>query len=136
MARKAVVDAFAARLASVWTTTPIREMNATAKTPLDGSAFVMLQFWVTDERQMSIGAPGNNVFREEGEALIKIFVPRGSGLGTMLDYADTLAGHFRSKSFGGVLTHEVTGPSYDDDNDNGAYFEGDLNVFYQHDIFA
>jgi hypothetical protein len=97
MALKAVVDAVEARLAANWTLCPVIGANGQGETPDDGSAFLTVQYPVANASQTTIGAPGSNVFREEGAIRFVLNVPRGAGLATGLTWADTLAGLFRSK---------------------------------------
>lgn len=137
MGRLAVYNAFRSRLAAnLPAGLKIIEVNGEAETPADGSSFVTLQFPVTNERNASVGAPGNNRWRVEGVARIVISVPRGRGLGQMLTYADALAAAFRGKTFSDIETYEVDGPIFDDGSDDGNYFVASLVIVYRFDTFG
>jgi hypothetical protein len=136
MARKAVIDAVEARLAANWTLCPVIGVNTTAQTPADGSAFLTVQYPVANEEQASIGAPGSNIFREEGGIRFVLNVERGAGLSTGLQWADALASLFRGAVFSGVRVTGLSSPAIDDRNDDGLFFQLSLVVLYEHDITA
>ena len=101
MASKEVVDAVTAR-ASTWTEVPIVGPNEGSETPADGSPFVRIDYPLSDSRQITFGAPGANVWREEGVFRLIIHAERGSGVDAGLLWAGQLATLFRGKEFDGV----------------------------------
>lgn len=83
------------RFADQWgTTTPIAWPNVDF-TPTPGQSFV--RFWVTDAgaSQVSMGDPGNNIYRHSGTLYIMIFTPAGQGDEEALKLADQAAAIFR-----------------------------------------
>lgn len=135
MASKAVMDAVAARVAAGWSRTPVTIPNVDATVPSDASAFLTVEFPVANETQMSVGAPGANVFREEGAIRFSLSMPVGRGFNPWLGYMDELRSLFRDQTFAGVDTFETPPPSIDRSAD-GAYREMSFSVAYQYDIFA
>lgn len=104
MAGKVVVDAVAARLAANWTATAIVDDDAGMLPPADGSAYVTLEFPISVENQITVGSPGNNVFRESGAFRIKLVCQIGTGISQPLAWIDQIRAIFRGKQFGGVTT--------------------------------
>lgn len=136
MARKAVVDAVEARLASMWTDCPILGVNLDSEAPADGSAHVIVQYPVANEQQISIGVPGANVWREEGIIRFVINTERGGGETKALQWADDLGTIFRGKTFSGVTCWEVSSPRIDDGNDQGNFFQAFVNCRYWNDLIG
>lgn len=136
MARKAVVDAVMARLDALWDGPPIMETNVLGDAPGDGSAFVMVQFPVANEHRATFGAPGANIYREEGGIRFVINVERGKGVSDALTLADKMAGIFRGKEFQGVQTFAPSSPAIDDRNEEGLFYQVSVVVPYHHDILG
>lgn len=105
MASKSVMDAFKAQLAANWATTVIVPDDQVASGPADGSAYVTLEYPVAKEEQITIGAPGNNMWRESGIARIVLNAPSGSGTDQPFLWMDQLRAIFRGKQFAGVTTY-------------------------------
>src|ERR1700736_428413 len=116
MAGKVVVDAVAARLAANWTTTPIVDDDAGGQAPWDGSPYVTVEYPVALENQITVGAPGNNVFRESGAFRIKLVCQTGTGLSQPLLWIDQLRAIFRGKQFSGVTTYAPSPGIVDNSN--------------------
>lgn len=138
MASKAVVDAVEARLTSYWTATPFIGFNTQGAAPTDGSEFLSVQYPVANGEQITIGAPGNNLWREEGVIRFVLNVKRGvaGAVGQGLGWADTLASLFRGKQFSHVSTYAPSSPILDDSNDVGNYWQLSFAVPYYTDIFG
>lgn len=134
MARKAVVDAVMGRLDAGWTGCPVAGANLGGADPV--APFIAIEFPVANEAPASTGAPGDNIWREEGVFRIILHVERGAGIAEALAWCDTLAALFRGREFDGVQCWEVTSPRLDDDNDLSGYFQVFVAVRYQHDIYA
>jgi hypothetical protein len=137
MASKLVMDAVEARLATAWTHTVIVTPNTNAGAPPDGGAFLSVQYPVASEEQMSIGAPGANVFREEGVARFIIHVPTGEGRTGWDEKVDALRAAFRGKVLdddGHIRTYEASPPIANDENDEGNYYAMSFGVRYTADI--
>jgi hypothetical protein len=136
MAGKAVEDAVAARLAASWTATAIVEDDTTGQGPADGSPYVTIEYPVAREDQITIGAPGNNVFRESGAFRIKLVSPTGQGLDQALAWIDQLRAIFRGKQFSGVTTYAPSPGAVDNSNYVAGKFIVSSAVPYQFDLFA
>ena len=136
MASSAVSTAVEARVAAGWTRAPIVDPNKGDEVPSDNSAFLTITYPVADEQQISVGAPGSNVFRETGAFRFVLAVPSQTPLGTYLGWMDELRGLFRSASFAGVETWSAPPVTIDDRNDSGGYFNLSFSVPYQFDTFA
>lgn len=136
MASKAVVDAVEARIAGLWagpSKPPVVGMNLTGKAP-NATDFIVIQYPVGAAEQITVGAPGANVWRETGVIRIVINAQRGKGMADALQWADELAGVLRGKAFAGVQTFAPSPPTIDDDNDQGNFFRVTFGCEYQHDV--
>lgn len=136
MASKGVVDAIKARLEGWDGGLPIVHPNETNESPADGSAYVRVDYPVSRSSQMSIGAPGANIWREEGVFRLVIYSTRGENLDEGLLIADSLASLFRGKNFDGVQTFAPSPPATNDDSDNGNYYILAVAVPYQFDLIG
>jgi Bacteriophage related domain of unknown function len=104
MAAKAVEDAVNARLKTNWTTTAVVDDDTTGSAPDDGAPYVTVQYPVAQENQITVGSPGNNVFRESGAFRIVLNWSSGSGKDEPIKQMDQLRAIFRGKQFSGVTT--------------------------------
>ena len=136
MASLAVITAVKARLAASAFATPVKHPNADFQTPADGSSFVAVQYPLASEAQRTFGAPGNNVFREEGVIRFVINIPRGADLEVAATIADELRALFRSARFAGVRCYAPTSLVFNDGNDDGNYSRGSIAVPYDFDLHA
>jgi hypothetical protein len=138
MASKAVMDAVAAELASAWgaiaASIRIIPPNDVAAVPADGSAFLAYEFPLASEDQITIGAPGDNVFRETGAFRIVLCAPIGSGVDPWAGYVDALRAAFRARQFSGVNCWAPSPPAIDNQSDRGAYFEFSFAIPYYFDL--
>lgn len=135
MAHSNVVAAFRARLATNWTLCAVQaDTNKGSAVP--AMPFIEVMFPVANGWQQSVGAPGANIWREEGGCLLILNVERDSGAEAWLPWLDALAALFRGKSFGGVQTYAPTSAVIDDDNENGQAFQLRLAIPYQFDLIG
>lgn len=130
------MDAFSARLSSNWTATAIVPPDEVASGPADGSAYVTLEYPVAKEDQITIGSPGNNVFRETGVARIVLNSPSGQGVSQAADWIDQLRAIFRSKQFAGVTTFAPSPGIENKSNYQAGRFVMSAAVPYYFDLFA
>jgi hypothetical protein len=135
MASLAVVEAIKNRL-STWTTIPIVHPNESEESPADASAYARVDYPIASSDQITVGAPGSNVFREEGVFRLVIYAERGKDIAEALGWADSLTSLFRGKQFDGVQTFAPSPPATDDESDNGNYYILAIAVPYQFDTFA
>ncbi|MBA4219936.1 MAG: hypothetical protein C0458_04315 [Methylobacterium sp.] len=135
MASAETMAAVKSRLAAGFTSAPVYFPNGAL--PATGLAeYVAVQYPLASERQASFGAPGSNVFREEG--VIRFVFHVRAGLGT--DRIGILAGElrtlFRNARFDGVRTYAPTSPVFDDRADAGSTYRASIAVPYDFDSFA
>src|SRR3984893_6775301 len=116
MAGKAVVDAVSAQLAANWTLTAIVDDDSSGQGTGDGSPYVTIEYPVSVENQITIGSPGNNVFRESGAFRIVLVCPTGAGLSQPLAWIDQLRAIFRSKQFNLVTCYAPSPGVVDNSN--------------------
>lgn len=135
MASKNVVDAVNARLAT-WTGLPIVGPNIKAEPPIDASEFVLVDYPVAILMQKSVGAPGANIWREEGVFRLVVHAARGHDIGAALTIAGELSSLFRGQAFDGVTTQAPSPPITDDHSDNGNYFLLAIAVPYEYDLIG
>lgn len=137
MARQTVIDAVKARLAALFNGCPVLDQDTTPHGSADGSLYMVLQFPVANERQITIGAPGNNLWREEGAFRLVLSVRTGDPLdpaNTILDQARAI---FRGKQFSGVTTFAPS-PAVQADPEfaGGQRVELSSSIPYQSNFFA
>lgn len=136
MARQAVCDAVEAHLSANWSRAAIFGENSEGLTPADGSPFVVVQYPFVSSSQISIGAPGNNVWRDDGAFRVVIHVARGSGTKIGRQWADEISALFRGKDLGVLQIGAPTAPVTDDRNAVATYYVLSFSVPYSHDYFG
>lgn len=136
MAGKVVVDAVAALLVANWTATAIVDDDTTGQGTGDGSPYVTVEYPVSVENQITIGSPGNNVFRESGAFRIVLISQTGTGISQPLAWIDQLRAIFRGKQFGGVTTYAPSPGVVDNSNYVAGKFVISCSVPYYCDLFA
>ena len=139
MASAVVVTAIQTALAANWTATPIVQPNNESLVPDDGSAFLVLEFPpVGDETQITIGAQGTRIFREEGAILLTLCIPLGIGVNAVttpwLTQFDALRAAMRGQQFGYVNTLGASPAHENGESDRGAYYELSSAIPYYADI--
>lgn len=137
MPSKEVVDAVNTVLAG-WTAATIIGPNASDnEPPQDGSPYVQVDYPLSESRQLTIGSPGANVFREEGVFRLVIHAVRGAGVDAGLVWAAELAALFRNYDDGdGFRTFAPSPPTTDDDSESGNYYRLSIAVPYFYDIIG
>lgn len=142
MASYAVVEAFKTMIEAAWPHTPIEWPNEKGAVPGDNAAFLTVTFPVAKEDQASTGAPGANLYREEGAAHICLAIPLGIGINP--DDApwavriDALRAALRGQTFAGSagVTWAASPPFANKDSDRGAFFEMSFAVPYRYDVLG
>ena len=113
MSSKAVRDAIDNYLVVNWITTPILQLDNV----LDEAPLISIGPWLTleyvslDEEQMSLGAPGNNVYRESGVITFHLFIVSGTDIDAGLVNADILRDLFRGQVIDGVTIESIGAPN-------------------------
>jgi hypothetical protein len=140
MASLTVMTAIEALIAANWTHTPIQALNNIGKVPDDGSAFLVVTYPIATETLISVGAPGSNIYREEGACRVALAVPIGHGVNPAAapwaQRVDALRAALRGQLFaeGAGVTWEASPPVVNNENDDGAYFELSFAVPYRFDV--
>lgn len=99
MAHKQVEEAVEARLRANWTASAIIVGNEQETAPADGSAFVTIQFPLSETRRWPMNS---RLYREEGRFRVVMSVPAGIGMTMLRAWGDQLAALFRDVKFDGV----------------------------------
>lgn len=136
MSSKSVKDAVEARLQANWTATPIVRPDEVAGGPADGSAYVTVEYPVAREDQITIGAPGANVFRESGAFRIVLNSPSGEGADQSLARIEQLRAIFRGRQFSGVTTFAPSPGLINRANYQAGRFVMSFACPYYFDLFA
>jgi hypothetical protein len=136
MASGALMTAVANRLAANWTATPIVADDTTGLGPAGGPPYVTVQYPVAREDQITIGAPGNNVFRESGAFRLVLVSPTGQGTTQPIALMDQLRALFRGKQFDHVTTYAPSPGVIDTSNYQAGTFVVSSSVPYYIDLFA
>jgi hypothetical protein len=140
MASYVVIDAFTSMIGAAWPHTPIKDLNDSGKAPHDNSPFLIVTFPVAKEEQASVGAPGANIYREEGAAHVCLAIPIGMGINPPLSPGakriEALRAALRGRTFaeGAGVTWEASPPFVNEQSDRGAYFEMSFAVPYRYDL--
>jgi len=138
MASSAAMTALDAAITAAWPHTPIHLPNVAGAVPNDGSPLLIVTYPVANETMLTVGAPGANVWREEGAVRVVLSLPVGMGLTqdgvSWPARLDDLRAALRGKIFDGVVTFEATPPATNDQSDRGAYFDLSSALAYQLDI--
>ncbi len=138
MAHAQVCTAAEAWLAAHWTHSevPILAPNGDGGVPADGAAFLKIDYPWCRSAQKSIGAPGNNVHREEGVFRVLIFVPRGIGVDDGRAWSAEIEAMFRGQSLAEHLVCYSPSTATDDQDTDGAYCVFAVAVEYRFDLFG
>lgn len=108
MSSLASYDAFETRLKTAWTDTALVFENEPFQLPDDPAPFVYVEIFGDEFPQDSIGAPGNNLFREAGTTFLHVMVPDNTGTRDARTHADGLANLFREKATDGVKIDDMS----------------------------
>ncbi len=130
----AATSAIRARLAANWTTTAVawpNEKFAAQETP-----WVAVEIRGSGEEQLSIGAPGANLFRAAATLWLHVFVKRNTSDATALAYAEQLAAIFRGQSFSGVLCQAASIYGGDEGSEDGKWWRRSVAVPFDFDATA
>lgn len=138
MSSSAVATAVRARLEANWTATPI---VPDAWLRNDDTAPEGAVYWLApdfdvpaEEEQITIGAPGDNVFRETGIFQLHVFAVAGTGDSTLRQHADALRALFRAQTFAGVRCYGADPPEIGPGG--GRWARATVAVEYEFDLHA
>jgi hypothetical protein len=125
MAHPDVMAAVEQRLAELWTNCPVVGINGQGEAPQDGSAFMVVQYPVSNQTQIDLA---EKLFREEGTVRFVINTERGAGVQQAKDWAAEIGAMFRRVRVGRVRFELPSSPFFDDSNDAGNYFTSTVVV--------
>ncbi len=132
----AVADAVESHIGgAVWTAgdgnvLAVLGLNSDGQSPADGSPFIEIEYPVRNERQVSLGSPGNNHFKEEGAFRVVLNERRGIGMQRARTWIDELRTLFRGQRIDPIVCFEATGPVINNSNDLGDYWQMSFVVRY------
>jgi hypothetical protein len=135
MPSRAAYDAVQTRAAQ-WTRATILPFGVAAQPPVDGTAFLQIQFPVSGGSHVGMAAVGNRTFRETGVVRFVLSWPRGSAIETALDWMDELRALFRAAELGSLRTWTPSAPLLNDDSEDGQYVLLSFVVEFYLDTFA
>lgn len=126
MAKKAVRDAVAARLAANFTLAPILIVNQDMLAPVDESPWVRLEFPVSTNELASVKGD----CRETGSFRVVVATEVLSGIDKSLTWCEAISSIFRRQYFSGVFCYA---PTIREGRDEGAYFIASVIVPYRYE---
>lgn len=109
MSSPSAFDAFKERL-DTYSTLPVRFENDFAQDLLDANtaAWVYVEIFGDRFDQETMGAPGANVWMEEGMTYLHVMVPSGAGSRDARIHANELVALFREQPIGGLFMPEMS----------------------------
>lgn len=134
MSSPAAYTALRDYLVTNWTTTPLVFENE--DWPLDQgeiAAFIFVEIVGNLYAQASVGAPGDNLWRETGTMQCHVFVPNSTGTLTARQHAYTLAGLFREVQVDGITFEDLSLGASEPGRQDGNYFPFSLTVDWRRD---
>lgn len=105
MSSTAAYDAIKARL-DEWAETPVVYEDPFYELPATPAAFVFVEIFGTSYGQETLGAPGNNMWLEEGVAYLHVMIPSGQSSRDARLIADRLLTLFRERPAGALRVTE------------------------------
>ena len=136
MAQGAVISAVEGRLGGALpgalADMPVVGVLTPSSRPAGAGAFLLVQYPVTNAQQLTIGAPGDNWWRDEGVFTVAVHQPKAK-FALALAQADEIAALFRGQQFNGVACWAPQSARFDDENDRGLYTVASVAVPYWYD---
>ena len=144
MSSKHVRQAIQDYLEANWTATPIVDSeNQYQDLPINLQPWITVVYLSANEQKQSIGAPGNNCYRESGGCQFIAFVASGTGTDVALQYAEALRTMIRTagaQGINGVRFWEVDPPDTaipsEVKSSEGNYFGYAVFGGYEYDFYA
>lgn len=143
MSLDTAVAAIKSRAESLWpgieASVPLSWPNENFPRPVaaDGAPqpFVVIEIRWNGGEFMTIGAPGDNLARRQGQIWVHGFVPQGTGADRAHQLAARAAGMFEGEDFSGVVC-EAMSPGGDADSEDGAYYGQSAAIPFDYDETA
>jgi hypothetical protein len=130
-----VYDVVEQRLKALWTATPLVFENEDWPTPATPAPFVFVEVYGDMFGQASIGEeePADNVWREQGQLLMHVLVPSGTGTRLARQHAKALAVLFRGQDIGGVTFGDASLGGTEPGTQDGQYYRMTCSVAWDRD---
>ncbi|QXZ79663.1 hypothetical protein [Rhizobium sp. L51/94] len=137
MSSPATYDSFHDRLVDAWTATPLRFENEDCQDLIDSNveAFVYVEIYGDTYNQESVGAPGENMFLEQGVTYMHVMVPSMQGSRQARVYANQLLNLFREQPIGQLFMPQLSIGAGDPGGNFPNYFSIAATItWYRRDI--
>jgi len=118
-------------LRAEWTTTPLVFENENFPLEDQPDAFVFVEVFGDYFAQESIGAPGNNLWREAGEIRAHVLVPNGTGSRVARGHAAEMAEFFREVEVQGIRFTQMSIGAGDAGKADGNYYRMTLAIDWE-----
>jgi Bacteriophage related domain of unknown function len=130
----AVITSVHALIDAGWHRAPRRDLNVAGETlsPADGSAYLTVDTWISEEMPISIGSPGAVQRQEAGGFRVRLRVPAGTGIVTAATWLDELKALFRSATPTALKFLGFGSDAIVSDPVSGLYYEASFAVSYQY----
>lgn len=100
------------------------------------------EYWIAPdfpgaiEEQITVGAPGNNTFRESGTFQVHVFALAGLGDATLTAHAETIRTLFRAQTIDSIRYYGADPPLIGEGRDDGLWMRATVAVEYEYDLYA
>ena len=125
--------AIEAHLRTGFTAAPLVFENEAWPEPDTPAAFVVVEVFGDFYAQESIGAPGQNLWRETGTILMHVLVPNDTGTLTARTLARQLVGLFREVTVDGVHVGEMSIGAGEPGEEQSSYYRMTASVDFWRD---
>lgn len=134
MAHSQVVATIEAHVSEAWPHTIVYAEDDNRGVPDDASSFLVVSFPWSRSEQASIGAPGQNWWREEGAFVLMLALPRGAGVREGRAWLDGFACTVRGRDIGKVRCRAPQSAVLDDDPADTSHVRITMAVPYLFDL--
>ncbi|HTV69805.1 MAG TPA: hypothetical protein VMF90_14820 [Rhizobiaceae bacterium] len=135
MASAEVYTAVHDHLEAGFTDAPLVFENEDAPLPDTPAALVKVEMFGDIYQQETIGAPGENLWRETGTILMRVLVPRGSGTIVARTHARKLVDLFREVEVDGIRFGVGSIAAGEPGESDGNYFVMEASVEFARDDY-
>lgn len=135
MASPDVFDTIKSYLDTAWSATPLAFENDGFKPPVDPEPWVLIEVFGDFFEQESIGAEMQtlNLWREQGQLVAHVMVPRGTGSTLARTHARSLVDLFRGQDIGTVVFTNASIGASEPGETNGSYFRMTATIDWSRD---
>lgn len=105
--------------------------------PPDGAThWIAPDFPGAVEEQITVGAPGANIFRESGTFQVHVFGLAGLGDTQLTTYAEAIRTLFRAQTVDSIRYYGADPPLIGEGSENGRWLRATVAVEYEYDLYA